>query len=94
METSCCLGHLGGSEPTQTHGVLRDPANRQWLACAPAPKRGDDGPLLDRAFELRAETFYDGLYLALAEAADASLLTRDARLGRVIGHRATVEVFR
>jgi predicted nucleic acid-binding protein len=57
-------------------------------------QRYPHGPLLDRAFELRENvTFYDGLYLALAEAADAPLLTRDARLGRVIGHRATVEVF-
>ena len=36
-----------------------------------------------RAWELRTVcTVYDGLYVALAEALDAALLTRDGRLGR------------
>ena len=51
------------------------------------------GPLLRRAFELRDNaTIYDALYVALAEATDAPLLTRDAALGRLPGHGATVEV--
>jgi predicted nucleic acid-binding protein len=50
-------------------------------------------PLLARAFELRDNaTVYDALYLALAEALGATLLTRDAALGVVPGHRARVEV--
>ena len=42
-------------------------------------------PLLARAFSLRANmTFYDALYVALAEAADATLLTCDRRLAAVV----------
>jgi predicted nucleic acid-binding protein len=50
-------------------------------------------PLIPRAFQLRDNaTVYDALYLALAEALDAPLLTRDAALARVPGVSATVEV--
>jgi predicted nucleic acid-binding protein len=50
-------------------------------------------PLLRRAFELRENaTLYDGVYLALAEALDAVLLTRDGALAGVPGHDARVEV--
>jgi predicted nucleic acid-binding protein len=50
-------------------------------------------PLLARAFEMRDNaTFYDGLYLALAEAAGAPLLTADRRLAGVPGVAAGVEV--
>jgi len=38
--------------------------------------------------------FYDGLYLALAEALGANLLSRDAALAAVPGCRARVEVLR
>jgi predicted nucleic acid-binding protein len=47
--------------------------------------------LLDRIWELRANvTAYDAAYLALAELLDATLVTTDARLARVHGHRARV----
>lgn len=50
-------------------------------------------PLLRRAWSLRASlTAYDATYVALAEALDATLLTCDARLGRVHGHGAAIEV--
>jgi predicted nucleic acid-binding protein len=49
--------------------------------------------LLPRIWELRANlTAYDAAYVALAEALDASLLTRDRRLAAAPGHRARVEV--
>jgi predicted nucleic acid-binding protein len=49
--------------------------------------------LLPRAFELRDNvTIYDALYLALAEALEATLLTRDRRLTRIPGLAARVEV--
>jgi predicted nucleic acid-binding protein len=48
-------------------------------------RRYPDEPLLRRCWELREVcTIYDGLYVALAEALDATLITRDARLGRSV----------
>jgi predicted nucleic acid-binding protein len=49
--------------------------------------------LLERAWELRANlTAYDAVYIALAEALDAPLLTRDERLRNASGHHARVEL--
>ncbi|MBA3249630.1 MAG: type II toxin-antitoxin system VapC family toxin [Geodermatophilaceae bacterium] len=49
--------------------------------------------LIARALELRANvTAYDGVFLALAEALGARLLTSDARLADVPGHRVEVVV--
>ncbi len=50
-------------------------------------------PLVHRAFDLRNNTtFYDALYIALAEGLDAPLVTRDVALGSIPGHDAIVEV--
>lgn len=55
--------------------------------------RHDHRFILPRAFELRENvTVYDGLYLALAEALGATLLTTDRALVRVPGCKARVEV--
>lgn len=49
--------------------------------------------LLERVWELRRNlTAYDGVYVALAEALDAPLLTRDRRIAAAPGHRARVEL--
>jgi len=49
--------------------------------------------LLPRVWELRHDlTAYDAAYVALAEALDATLLTRDRRLAAAPGHRARVEL--
>ena len=49
--------------------------------------------LLERAWKLRSNvTFYDGLYVALAERLELTLVTLDARLRGVPGVRAVVEV--
>jgi predicted nucleic acid-binding protein len=49
--------------------------------------------LLDRAFELRENaTMFDAVYLVLAEALNAPLLTCDSALAAIPGHNATVEV--
>ena len=49
--------------------------------------------LLPRVWQLRNNlTAYDAVYIALAEALGAPLLTRDRRLARAAGHRATVEL--
>lgn len=51
--------------------------------------------LLDRAWELRDNlTAYDAMYVALAEALDAPLVTCDARLSTAPSHAAQIEVAR
>jgi predicted nucleic acid-binding protein len=48
---------------------------------------------LPRIWELRRNvTAYDAAYLALAEALDAPLLTRDAALAHSSGHHARIEM--
>lgn len=49
--------------------------------------------LLSRVWELRDNlTAYDAVYVALAEALDAPLLTRDRRLATAPGYHARVEL--
>jgi predicted nucleic acid-binding protein len=49
--------------------------------------------LLPRVWDLRANlTAYDAAYVALAEALDAPLLTRDHRLAAAPGHDARIEL--
>ena len=48
---------------------------------------------VSRSAELRENvTAYDAMYVVLAEALDATVVTCDAALGRGAGHRAHVEV--
>ena len=49
--------------------------------------------LVDRAWKLRDNiSIYDGVYVALAEAIDAPLVTCDRPLAKAPGHRARIEV--
>ncbi|MEW5982568.1 MAG: type II toxin-antitoxin system VapC family toxin [Acidobacteriota bacterium] len=49
--------------------------------------------LLTRAWQLRENvTAYDAMYLALAEALNATIITCDAPLAKAPGHRARIEV--
>jgi predicted nucleic acid-binding protein len=49
--------------------------------------------VLPRIWELRNNlTAYDAAYVALAEALEAPLLTRDRRLAAAAGHRARIEL--
>jgi len=58
----------------------------------PLRRAGHRG-LLSRAWELRENvTFYDALYIALAERLDLSLVTLDARLASAPGVRARIEL--
>lgn len=86
-------------EVTQTlRGLLR--AGKLDLMCAGrgreeltqlAVRRHPDASLLRRAWELRDVcTTYDALYVALAEALDATLVTRDARLAKAVNGLVTV----
>ncbi|MDO8403113.1 MAG: type II toxin-antitoxin system VapC family toxin [Pseudomonas sp.] len=56
--------------------------------------RFPSGPLLTRAYDLRANiTAYDACYVALAEALACPLVTADARLARAAASVCAVEVF-
>jgi predicted nucleic acid-binding protein len=71
---------------TAARGALEDLAD---MPLQRAPHRA----LLKRAWSLRANvSFYDGLYIALAERLGLPLLTLDARLAGAPGVRTSVEV--
>jgi predicted nucleic acid-binding protein len=51
------------------------------------------GDLLDRAWKLRDNvSAYDAMYIALAEAIEAPIVTCDGPLSKAPGHRARIEV--
>ena len=91
-ERRLCAPHLLDAEVGQ---VLRRPVRagtitpvraEQALAdlCDLPLTRYDHVPLMQLAFALSPNvTFYDALYLALAQAVDATLVTRDQALARV-----------
>lgn len=77
------LGSLDATAARQAVDDLRD-----W----PGERFGHRG-LLERAWELRGSVrSWDALYVALAEALDATLLTLDERLARVEGPACVIEV--
>jgi predicted nucleic acid-binding protein len=50
--------------------------------------------LVHRAWQFKsAVTVYDGVYVALAEALEAALITCDGRLARAHGHHASITLF-
>lgn len=78
-------GELTPTRAADALGDYEDLAVERWA--------GVDA-LRRRAFGLRAGLgAYDAAYVALAEALQCPLVTRDARLGRSRGHGAKIEVF-
>lgn len=86
---------LGLVRRDRLHGVLDDTASRLALAGLrdwPGERFGHQ-LLLERAWELRENVrSWDALYVALAEALDATLITLDARLARATGPMCPVVV--
>ena len=77
------LGHLDRTEATQ---AVDD------LAAWPGERFGHR-PLLARAWELRTTVRgWDAMYVALAEALDATLVTTDWRLASAVGPSCPIEV--
>jgi predicted nucleic acid-binding protein len=76
----------GDITPLRGSEAIRD------LADLPITRYAHD-ELLERIWQLRNNlTAYDAAYIALAEALDAPLVTRDSGLKRVPGVRTTIEV--
>jgi predicted nucleic acid-binding protein len=76
-------------------GEVTEPRGRDALAVLPLfpLTRYSHEPLLSRIWELRERlTAYDAAYVALAEALDATLLTRDQKLARVTGLRTEIQL--
>jgi predicted nucleic acid-binding protein len=86
---------LGVVRRTRLRGELDGTAARQAiedLKSWPAT-RVDHRPLLERAWQLRDSlSAPDALYVALAEALNATLLTLDRRLARASGPRCSVDL--
>jgi predicted nucleic acid-binding protein len=76
-------------------GELTDARGREaldLLGLFPLTRHAHE-PLLHRIWQLRSSlTAYDAAYVALAEALGVTLVTRDARIARASGVRATLEV--
>lgn len=77
---------LGRLDETEARQALTDLAD--W-----GGERFGHRALLPRAWELRDTVrAWDAMYVALAEALDATLLTMDARLAHASGPRCSIEV--
>ena len=77
---------LGRLDHTAANQAVDD--LREWPA-----ERFGHRMLLGRAWDLRDRVrTWDGLYVALAEALDAPLATRDAKLASASGHTAKIEL--
>jgi predicted nucleic acid-binding protein len=83
LRRRAAAGQLGADQAT---AALRDLA---WLPLRRIAHAG----LLERTWDLRHNlSFYDGLYVALAEQLDTPLLTLDGRLAKAVGASADVRV--
>jgi predicted nucleic acid-binding protein len=79
------LGRRGDLTEERGRAALED------LADLPAQRHPAE-PLLPRVWQLRGSvTAYDAMYLALAEALEATPFTADRRLADSAGHHATID---
>ncbi|MBI2168007.1 MAG: type II toxin-antitoxin system VapC family toxin [Actinobacteria bacterium] len=77
------LGRLDDTAAAQAVADLRDWPGERYV----------HAPFLERAWELRANVrAYDAMYVALAEALDATLVTLDRRLASAPGPRCRIDV--
>lgn len=76
----------------QVHAIRAQEALQDWLDLRVARYSHDE--LLWRVWDLRhAMTAYDAVYVALAEALGAALVTCDRKLASASGHSAMIELF-
>ena len=76
----------GELDPERGAAAIQDLADMPLQRCP-------HGPLLERIWEIRSRlTAYEAAYVALAEALDAPLLTRDRKLASSAGHGAVIEL--
>jgi predicted nucleic acid-binding protein len=101
LHTGAVAPHLVDAEVGQAvrglvlRGILDDAAGAVALADAQAlvTERYSHTALAVRAWELRSNvSFYDALYISLAETARLPLVTGDARLATATGPRCDVQV--
>ena len=101
LDAGAVAPHLVDAETGQAvrglilRGLLDAEAGERSLKAAEALvlERYPHPPLRTRAWELRANvSFYDGLYVGLAEVTGHPLLTADARLATAYGPRCTIDV--
>ena len=87
-------GSRGGKAAVRlSTDVTRAPFARRRSRASRPLRRYPHDFLLPRVWELRSNlTVYDAVYVALAEALGAPLLTRDRRLAAAPGHHAQVEL--
>jgi predicted nucleic acid-binding protein len=101
VDESLCAPHLLDVEVAQVirrfagrGEITADRGGEALVDLADLPlTRYPHGPLLERVWDLRnSVSAYDAVYLALAEALDAPIVTSDGRIARAQGHHATVQV--
>ncbi|MHB8342491.1 MAG: hypothetical protein ACYDB7_15175 [Mycobacteriales bacterium] len=72
---------------------MPSPWARRPTSCAPIQRWLVGDGLRRRIFQLRSSvSAYDAAYIALAEALECALVTRDVRLSKATGHGADIQV--
>ncbi len=89
LEVAHVLRKYATANPAEDDGYGR--ALTEWLALP--VKRHAHEPYVARIWALRQNvSAYDAAYIALAEALQAPLITRDQRLAGSVGHQAQIKL--